>query len=112
MTHFDKSEHEIGQSARQTSKSQDERGARLMRISAAAAALGLLLASTPALNAQTFCPVWTFCHAQHDHCRVNCSALTDVLEWQVRPGFVHYCDYGCFRQFNRCAVRAARRCGP
>jgi hypothetical protein len=61
-------------------------------------------------SAQGFCPFLAFCDAQQHHCHQNCGALTDVVVWPARPGFVQECSAACDVQFSRCTVRSTRRC--
>lgn len=81
-----------------------------MRLFGILIVMSVLGGSAGVASAQNYCPFLDFCGAQRHHCQRNCGALTDVLDWSQRPGWLQYCGYRCEVQESRCAARAFRHC--
>lgn len=81
-----------------------------MRFLGAVLVVCLLTFAVQRADAHGYCPFLAFCEEQRYHCHHTCSALSDVVVWPARPGFVNRCFAGCDARFTRCAARSAYRC--
>jgi hypothetical protein len=81
-----------------------------MRFLGAVLVVCLLAFAVQRAEAGRYCPFLAFCEEQQYHCHHTCSALSDVVAWPARPGFVNRCFAKCDPRSAHCAARSAYRC--